>query len=105
MSLRDGNSLKAAPFRFPALSCALFVACLGFSGKAASAIPQAPVSSAEPPMQSTPQATGTIQGTVVDRTGGVISGAKITLFFSQGDSTTSLQTVSGDEGQFLFSSV
>src|SRR5882672_10016398 len=50
--------------------------------------------------QASQQATGTITGTVVDRTGAVVAGAQIKL--NRDEQTPAQKTVSGGDGQFSF---
>jgi Carboxypeptidase regulatory-like domain len=57
-------------------------------------------SAAEP---SDRQSSGTISGTVVDRTGAVATGARVTL--TRDDQSPSQNVLSGDDGQFSFSNV
>jgi Carboxypeptidase regulatory-like domain len=49
------------------------------------------------------QSSGTISGTVVDRTGAVATGARVTL--TRDDQSPSQNVLSGDDGQFSFSNV
>jgi Carboxypeptidase regulatory-like domain len=49
------------------------------------------------------QSAGTISGTVIDRTGAVIVGARVTL--TRGDRSASREVLSGDDGQFAFANV
>jgi Carboxypeptidase regulatory-like domain len=53
--------------------------------------------------QSDRQSPGTISGTVVDRTGAVATGARVTL--TRDDQSASQNVMSGDDGQFSFSNV
>jgi len=53
--------------------------------------------------QSDQQLSGTISGTVVDRSGAVVTGARVKL--TRDDQSTSQEILSGDDGQFSFSNV
>jgi hypothetical protein len=50
--------------------------------------------------QTSQQGIGTISGTVVDRTGAVVTGAQIKL--NRDQQTPARETVSGSDGQFCF---
>jgi hypothetical protein len=53
--------------------------------------------------RSDQQLLGNISGTVIDQTGGIVAAAHVTL--TRGNQIPSQETVSGDDGQFLFANV
>jgi len=56
-----------------------------------------------PEPQAVPQASGSISGTVVDQTGALAIGAKVQL--TRDDNSPAQEVVSGDNGEYVFSSV
>ena len=50
-----------------------------------------------------PRLSGSISGTVVDQTGAVIAGARVTL--SRDDQSQNQEVLSGDDGQFFFANI
>jgi hypothetical protein len=90
----------------PAWLCLSFLSC-GFSALAQSQqapIAQAPGTGASASQQLPDQhLPGSISGTVVDGTGAVVVGARVTL--TPADQSSPLEALSGDEGQFSFANV
>jgi hypothetical protein len=70
---------------------------------ASSGLPDSPRASAPGAQQSTSQLPGTIGGTVVDPSGAAVVGARVAL--SRGNQTSNSEMLSGDDGQFSFTSV
>jgi hypothetical protein len=89
---------------FVALALAiLFCGLPSLAQSAQSPDSQAPAESAggeQPPGQ---QLTGTIYGTVVDQTGDMVAGARVTL--TVGTQSPSREVLSGEDGQFSFDNV
>jgi Carboxypeptidase regulatory-like domain len=63
----------------------------------------APESSPADPQQAQQQPSGIISGTVVDRTGAAVSGARVRL--TRGDQSSGQEFVVGEDGQFFFANV
>jgi hypothetical protein len=92
------------------LSLVLISLTLYSAPSSAQISPQTPGPAAEPqktgPLaggQIPDQRSGTISGTVMDRTGAVVAGARVKL--ARPDQSSSQEVVSGSDGQFSFASV
>lgn len=94
----------AVEFRF-GLALFALIAMVGVSSCAGQTSPQSPASSpdAQPTPTTAPSLLGTVHGTVVDQSGAVVSGARVTLKAS--DPSKAQQAVTAADGKFFFANV
>ena len=93
LGLRSLISLSVLAYSFPALA-------------QSQPFPIAPVPDAVPSVTQQspdPQSPGSISGTVLDETGAVVAGARVTL--TRGDQSPPHEVLSGIDGQFFFANV
>jgi Carboxypeptidase regulatory-like domain len=81
------------------LPCGVSVLAQSQQSPAAAATETLPAGAQQPEQQP----SGIISGTVIDRTGAAVPGARVTL--TRGDQSSAQEAVAGDDGQFFFPNV